>query len=81
MRFLCLTILLLVGAAVLLFAMENQQAVTLTFFNYSLPVNVAELIGAAYVLGMVSGWTIVGVLRRSLVRVVQFPESRQRAAW
>jgi len=81
MRVLCLVILLAVGAAVILFAMENQQPVTLTFYNYSLTVHVAALIGAAYALGMVSGWTVVGILRRSIVRVAQSPESRQRAAW
>lgn len=81
MRFLCLAILLAVGAVVLVFALENQQEVTLTFFNYSRTVNVAQLIGVVYALGMVSGWTVVGILRRSFARVVQFPESRQRAAW
>jgi uncharacterized membrane protein YciS (DUF1049 family) len=81
MRVLCLVILLVVGAAVILFAMENQQPVTLTFYNYSLTVQVAALVGAAYALGMVSGWTVVGVLRRSFVRVTQFPERQQKAAY
>ena len=70
----------MIVGAVVAFAVQNQQDVTLTFFNYSRTVNVPLLIGAAYVLGMVSGWSVVGLLRRSFARVVEFPETRQRAA-
>jgi len=80
MRIICLLILVVIGGAVVAFAVQNQQDVTLTFFNYSRTVNVPLLIGAAYVLGMVSGWSVVGLLRRSFARVVEFPETRQRAA-
>ena len=80
MRILCLLILVVIVGAVVAFAVQNQQGVTLTFFNYSRTVNVPLLIGAAYVLGMVSGWSVVGLLRRSFARVVEFPETRQRAA-
>ena len=80
MRILCLLILVVIVGAVVAFAVQNQQDVTLTFFNYSRTVNVPLLIGAAYVLGMVRGWSVVGLLRRSFARVVEFPETRQRAA-
>ena len=80
MRILCLLILVVIVRAVVAFAVQNQQDVTLTFFNYSRTVNVPLLIGAAYVLGMVSGWSVVGLLRRSFARVVELPETRQRAA-
>ena len=80
MRILCLLILVVIVGAVVAFAVQNQEDVTLTFFNYSRSVNVSLLIGAAYVLGMVSGWSVVGLLRRSFARVVEFPETRQRAA-
>ena len=81
MRFLCLLILVVVAGAVALFAYENQQEVTLTFYNYHLTTHVAALVGAAYVLGMISGWTIVGMMRRSFVRVIEFPQRRQNATW
>ena len=81
MRFLCLLILVVVAAAVALFAFENQQDVTLTFYNFHLITNVAALIGVAYVLGMVSGWTVVGVMRRSFVRVIEMPQRRQNATY
>jgi uncharacterized membrane protein YciS (DUF1049 family) len=81
MRVLCLLVLLAVGAVVIVFAAQNQQEVTLTFLNYNRPINVALLIGVAYGLGMVSGWTVVGLLRRSFQRVTEIPPSRQQAAW
>ncbi len=69
------------AAAVALFEFENQQEVTLTFYNYHLTTNVAALTGVAYVLGMVSGWTVVGVMRRSFARVVEFPQRRENATY
>jgi putative membrane protein len=82
MRFVCLLILVAIGGAVIAFAVQNQHDVTLTFFNYNLTLSVPILVGAVYLLGMVSGWSVVGLLRRSFVRVVEFPEARrQRAAW
>jgi lipopolysaccharide assembly protein A len=81
MRFICLLILLAVGAVVVIFAMQNQQQITLTFFDRSITANIAVVIGAAYGLGMVSGWTIVGILRRSLARVAEFPAQRRNAAY
>jgi len=60
------------GAAALL-AYENQHDVTLTFFNQSITTNVPLLVGLTYLAGMLSGWTVVGILRRSLNRVIQEP--------
>ena len=60
------------GAAALL-AYESQHDVTLTFFNQSITTNVPLLVGLTYLAGMLSGWTVVGILRRSLNRVIQEP--------
>jgi len=82
MRVLCLLILVVLVGAVVVFAVQNEQPVTLTFFpNYGVTTSVAVLAGAAYLLGMVSGWTVVGMLRRSFERVTEFPESRRQRAW
>jgi len=37
------------------------------------------VIGAAYVLGMLSGWSVVGMLRRSFNRASELLEERQHA--
>jgi len=60
------------GAAVLL-AIENQRVVELTVFNKSFTMSISALVGLAYAAGMLSGWTIVGMLRRSLNRITQKP--------
>jgi hypothetical protein len=57
------------GAAGFL-AYENRQDVTLTVLNNRYTTNVPILIGLTYLLGMLSGWTVVGLIRRSLNRVL-----------
>lgn len=76
MRALCL--LFLVGFLALLgiFAYQNQGDVTLTFWDRSITASMPLVMGAIYLLGMVSGWTVVGMLRNSVSRVVQVPVRR-----
>ena len=69
MRVLCLVILLIVFAAVGVFAMQNNEAVAVRYLDRSVTTTLPLLIGAVYLLGMLSGWTVVGFLRRSLRRV------------
>jgi uncharacterized membrane protein YciS (DUF1049 family) len=73
MRTVCIFFLLIFVAAVAAFALFNHQEVTLNFFDWSLKTNLAALTGATYVLGMLSGWTVVGMLRKSLHRVTDRP--------
>jgi uncharacterized integral membrane protein len=65
MRALYFVILVLIVAAVAIFAFQNDDSVTLRYFNSSLTLPMSLLIAAVYVLGMLSGWTVVGFLRRS----------------
>jgi len=74
MRFLCLLFLLAFAGAVGAFAYFNLQEISLRFFDWSVTTSVAVVAGAAYLLGMLSGWSVVGLLRRSVARVT---ESRQ----
>jgi uncharacterized integral membrane protein len=71
MRFLCFLFLLVFAGAVAAFAYENQQEIGLRFLDWSWTVNVPLVLGAAYVLGMLSGWTVVGMVRRSVYRVTE----------
>ena len=71
MRFVCFVILLLVLAAVVVFAVQNNNSVTLNYLGSSLSTSLTVLIAAVYLLGMVSGWTVIGFLRRSLRRVTE----------
>ena len=71
MRFVYFLILLIVVAAVVLFAVQNNETVTLQYFDRSVSTTLPLLIAAVYLLGMVSGWTVVGFLKRSLRRVTE----------
>jgi hypothetical protein len=72
MRLLCLLFLIAVGAAVTIFVMQNKGELTLTFFDQSLTAPVAAVVGVAYGLGMLTGWSVVGLLRRSLKTATDF---------
>jgi lipopolysaccharide assembly protein A len=78
MRLLCFLFLVAFVGAVVAFAMQNQQEITLSFFKWNMTLSVAIVAGGAFLLGMLSGWSVVGMLRRSLRRVTD-PE-RQYAA-
>jgi uncharacterized integral membrane protein len=59
--------------AVGLFALQNTRAVTVDFWTWELTAPVAIVIVAVYFLGMLSGWTVVAFVRRSLRRVGERP--------
>ena len=71
MRFVYFLVLLIVLAAVIIFAMQNNELVTLRYLDRSVTSSLPLLITVVYLLGMVSGWTVVGFLKRSLQRVTE----------
>jgi uncharacterized membrane protein YciS (DUF1049 family) len=70
-RLLYFLFLVLFAGAVGAFAYFNGQGVELRFLEWRGTYSLAGVIGAAFGLGMVSGWSIVGMLRRSLRRVTE----------
>ena len=76
MRIVYLLILLVFLAAVVVFAVQNHEEVTLRYFDRSLTTPLPVLIAAVYALGMLTGWTVVGFLRRSVRRVTERRENR-----
>lgn len=73
MRALCLLLLVLFIAVIGIFAYQNQGVVTLTFWDRNLNLSLALVIAGAYLLGMLSGWTVIGMLRRTVDRVIERP--------
>jgi len=73
MRLIYFIFLLAFVGAVAVLAYENQNTVNLTIFNKSIDTNVPVLVGLTYLAGMLSGWTIVGILRRSIHHVLERP--------
>jgi len=71
MRLVYLLLLLLAVAAVAVFAVQDNEPVTLEYFDRSVTCALPLLIAVVYLLGMVSGWTVIGLVRRSLRRVTE----------
>lgn len=69
MRFFWFIILVVFVGAVSIFAWQNASDVVLHFFDWQITASLALLIAAVYLLGMLSGWTVLGVVRRSLDRI------------
>ena len=61
--------LLAFAAAVGLFAYQNNRPETVTFATETRELSFPILVGVTYLLGMLSGWTVLGLLRRSVDRV------------
>jgi hypothetical protein len=69
MRVLSLIFLVVFAGLVGYFAWVNSGDVTLRFLNWQMTVSLALLIGVVYLLGMLSGWSVLGILRRSVGRL------------
>ena len=79
MHALYISVLVLIVAALAIFAYQNNESVTLQFFRRSITLPMSLLIAAVYVLRMLSGWTVVGFLRRSWRRAIERPQPRAAA--
>lgn len=63
MRYIYITLIVLVTAAVVVFKVQNVASTTVTFLNISMTLPVALLVVAAYLLGMVTGSAFLSLLR------------------
>lgn len=69
MRYLQAVILLVFLGALGIFVVQNTQAITVQYLNWSVTAPAAIMAIAVYFIGMLSGWTVVAFLSRSLRRV------------
>jgi putative membrane protein len=69
MRFIQAVVFLVFLGAVAFFALQNTQVVTVQFMNWSVSAPVALTILSVYLLGMLSGWTVVAFVGRSIRRI------------
>jgi uncharacterized integral membrane protein len=65
-----LLLMLLIAAAVV-FAVQNKDDVTIHYLQESVSAPLALVLGAGYVLGMLSGWTVIGLFKRSWREVTE----------
>ena len=73
MRVLSFLFLLVFVGALGYFAYLNNESVRIDLFGQSEKVvSVPVLTGGAYLLGMLTGWAVVGVLKRSWTRATEY---------
>jgi lipopolysaccharide assembly protein A len=73
MRFIQAVVFLVFLLVIGVFAVQNMGVVNVSFFTWNLAQPVALVIVVVYVLGMLSGWTVLAFMRGSLRRVTQRP--------
>jgi uncharacterized membrane protein YciS (DUF1049 family) len=71
MRYLWLLLFLIIVAIIGVFAFENNDPVAINYLDQSLSVQsihlpMSALIGATYLLGMLTGWIAIGFLKRTV---------------
>jgi uncharacterized integral membrane protein len=65
MRWIYLIIILLFAAAIIIFALQNLETITVSFLGFSVSARIAILVFVVYVLGAASGGSLFAFLRRS----------------
>jgi uncharacterized integral membrane protein len=78
MRYVYLLVLLLLVVPVAIFAAQNLENTTIHFLNFEQPAPLALVIGVSYLVGMLSGWSVFGFLRRSIKRVTERPKENEK---
>ena len=66
MRWFHLTLICVFAAAVIIFAAQNLQLVTMSFLGFSARVPLALLAAGIYLLGTVTGGSLLALLRQSI---------------
>jgi lipopolysaccharide assembly protein A len=66
MRWVHLTIVILMGAVIILFVFANREVVTMEFLNFSIRAPLALAAAGFYVLGAITGGSLLALLRRSI---------------
>jgi uncharacterized integral membrane protein len=61
--------------AIAIFAYQNSDPVNVLFLKWGMSTTLAAVAGVGYLLGMLSGWSVVGLFRRSLNRVTEIRDN------
>jgi lipopolysaccharide assembly protein A len=66
MRWIYLAIIVLFVAAIIIFAVQNLAAVTMSFLGFSVRAPVALMAAIVYVIGAITGGSLFALLRKSV---------------
>ena len=79
MRFFSFLVLVALLGAVGLFAYQNNGDATVRFWDWVVTAPLSAVVGVVYLLGMITGWSVLGLFRRSLERVTDYHTTREHA--
>ena len=65
MRWIYLAVIIVFAGAVIVFALQNLEIVTMSFLGFNARVPLALLVAVAYLLGAATGGSLLALLRRS----------------
>lgn len=68
MRIFYLFVLIVLACVTMLFAVQNMQTLTVSFFSWSVTLPIALVVVGAYALGMASGGSLLSFLRWTMRR-------------
>jgi uncharacterized integral membrane protein len=71
MKYIQAIILLAFLGTIGIFAVQNTSVITVRFLNWAVSAPLALVTVAVYILGMLTGWTVVAFVSRSLRRVTE----------
>jgi hypothetical protein len=77
MRWVYLILLVATVAVIVAFVFENRENETITFFNQKITAPLSAFIVAAYFLGMWSGGTVVGFIKRAYRHATDHEQQKQ----
>ena len=77
MRWVYLVLLLVIVAVIVVFVAENRENQTVLFFNQKLTAPLSVFFVAVYLLGMWSGGTVVGFVKRAYQHATEREEQKR----
>lgn len=79
MRWFYVALIAVFGLAILLFAFQNLEPVTVAFLGFSVRAPVAVVAVVMYLLGMGTGSSLVALLKKSIAEARGHPERPPRS--
>jgi uncharacterized integral membrane protein len=79
MRWVYLVLLLVIVTVIVVFVAQNHEEQTVTFFHQRLTAPLSLFFVAVYFLGMWSGGTVVGFVKRAYHHAIEHEDQKQRA--
>jgi len=77
MRWVYLILLVVIVAVIVVFVIQNNENETVTFFNHTITAPLSVFFIAAYFLGMWSGGTVVGFIKRTFHHATEHEQQKR----